>query len=556
MPRSSLSGAAWLVQSRLGQFVPLPAILLLLACGALTAGWRLQRWLALEGEQARTARGAAEAANRAKSEFLAHMSHEIRTPLNAVLGMGQLLAETPLNAMQRRYVDVFATAGRHLQRLIEDLLDLSRVEAGRLELHTEPFSLREMVAELGGLFEARARARSLAFSLDCPADLPAFVRGDPQRLRQVLVNVLGNALKFTRSGSVSMQVRQPGGGDQIEFVVRDTGVGIPADRLDAVFEPFAQADSGISREFGGSGLGLAISRRLMLAMDGTVDLHSEPGRGTEVRLRLPLPPCEAPAPAAPAPHAPMPRWPGRRVLLVEDHPHNVMVVQGMLAATELTIDVAADGQRAVQMAREAHHDLILMDIQMPVLDGHAATRAIRQAERDAGRPATPILALSANAMPSDAQASLDAGCDGHLSKPLERSALLAAIAAHLGAGETDAATAAPVPDAGTATDEVLDPSAALKRLGDDRALYDRVCQSAAAQLAQWEARYAAAEPTEGRRLAHDLKSIAGVIGAVQLQREAARLEQQCVDAAPAQVDENLQHALEAVRQRLAAPAPG
>lgn len=559
-----LVGAGWLVQGQFARMAPVVPMLLVIVCGATLLVLRWQRWLDHERVRARADQAAAEAGSRAKTEFMAHMSHEIRTPLNAVLGMGQLLAETPLNAMQRRYVEVFSSAGRHLQQLIEDMLDLSRVEAGRLDLHRAAFDPRELVVELQALFEPRATAQALRLHATCDAGVPLQLVGDAHRLRQVLVNLLGNALKFTREGEVRLTVSpDPAQSGWVRWEVADTGVGIAPDRLRAVFEPFTQADTSTQRQFGGTGLGLTITRQLAELMGGTVDLQSNPGRGTTITLALPLPAGD-PAAAQPvsvgtdAAHADAQ---GRRVLLAEDNAHNVAVVQGMLAACGLTIDVANDGRAAVEMAARTRYDLILMDVQMPLLDGHQATREIRRAEQAAGLAGVPILALSANAMPSDVQASLRAGCDRHLSKPIDKSALHTALAALLGlASKASPAAEVTTPSETPAesTLATLDRLSALERLGGDQALYDRVLDAAQRQFDGWQQAFDAAvaggDLATCRRLAHDLRSVAGTIGALRAAQAAAELERCCLLPEPAlarpcaAVRDELQALRQALRQ--------
>lgn len=532
-----LVGLGWLVQQHLGRMAPVVPVLLLIGCGALAGVLRWQRWVDAERVRALADRAAAQASSRAKSEFLAHVSHEIRTPLNAVLGMSQLLAETPLNETQRRYVDVFASAGRHLQQLIEDMLDLSRVEAGRLELQAAPFDPRALADELHALFEPRAAARGLRLHTVCAPALPAHLHGDAKRVRQVLVNLLGNAMKFTSQGEVRMTV-MPTHPGWVEWVVSDTGVGIAPDRQGAVFEPFTQAEASTLSRFGGSGLGLTISRRLATLMGGEVTLRSEPGRGTTVTLTLPMPATEGPPPA-PGPTDPGTAvdWRGRRVLLAEDNPHNVAVVQGMLADTGVVLELAGDGRSAVEMAARRRYDLILMDVQMPGLDGHAATREIRQAEHAGGLGAVPVLALSANAMPSDRQASLRAGCDMHLSKPIDKAALRAALATYLACTAPPTSASAPGPTTDAGRPALLDRGSALARLGGDRALYERVRVAAIRQFDDWPSAFAdaaaAGDLARCRRLAHDIKSVAGTVGAQQAALAAAELERCCQRPQPA-----------------------
>lgn len=528
-----LGGLGWLVQQQLGRMAPVVPVLLLIGCGALAGVLRWQRWVDAERVRALADQAAAEASSRAKSEFLAHVSHEIRTPLNAVLGMSQLLAETPLNETQRRYVEVFASAGHHLQQLIEDMLDLSRVEAGRLELQAAPFDPRALAAELHALFEPRAAARGLDLHTVCEPAVPAHLHGDAKRVRQVLVNLLGNALKFTSQGEVRLTVAPaPAHPGWVAWTVSDTGVGIAPDRQSAVFEPFTQAEASTLSRFGGSGLGLTITRRLATLMGGDVALRSEPGRGTTVTLTLPMPATDGPPPV-PAPTDPGTAvdWRGRRILLAEDNPHNVAVVQGMLADTGVALELAGDGREAVEMAARQRYDLILMDVQMPGLDGHAATREIRQAEQAAGQGAVPVLALSANAMPSDRQASLRAGCDMHLSKPIDKTALRAALAIHLAPGAAPMPVSPPAPAADAERPALLDRGSALARLGGDQALYGRVLAAAIRQFDDWPAAFAdaaaAGDLARCRRLAHDIKSVAGTVGAQQAALAAAELERRC-----------------------------
>ena len=507
----------------LAQPSALPLALLLLACGLLTLFARRQHWLSGLRLQAQLEQARAQAASRARTEFLAHMSHEIRTPLNAALGVAQLLAETPLTPLQQRYVEVFNRSGAHLRQLVDDVLDITRIEAGNLPLRIEPFSLPQLLQEVGSLFESRAQAQGLQFEIGSADDLPTWVQGDRRRLQQVLVNLLGNACKFTEAGSVSLQVRRDGTPDGIEFCVQDTGIGVPAAQRERIFEPFAQADDTVSRRFGGSGLGLAITQRLVSAMRGRVSLDSEEGRGTTVTLCLPLPAWDGPPPEARpvSPPGTAAVLKGCRVLLAEDNDYNVLVVEGMLQGTGAQVQRAADGRQAVELASSGSHDLILMDLQMPHLDGHAATRAIREAERLAGRAPVPIIALSANALAADVEASRLAGCNAHLGKPFDKAELLhTMVVQHAGA----AARRVDGPTGSAA----LDRQEALQRFGGDALLYERVLAAARAQWRDWPARYTLGRQDPDaqlpRRLAHDLKSTAATVGAHRLSKAASQLE--------------------------------
>ncbi|MBG6081991.1 signal transduction histidine kinase [Rubrivivax gelatinosus] len=384
-----------------------------------------ERRLALEREVA--ARSSA-----AKSAFLATVSHEIRTPLNAVLGVADLMAGTALSAEQRRHVDVFRHAGQTLAALIDDLLDLGKIEAGRLELAAEPFALRSSIASVDSLLRPRAEQKGLRFAVEVDAELPAWVIGDRRRIEQALTNLVGNAIKFTPQGEVSLRVARSGGG-RIAFTVRDTGIGIAPAQQRLVFEPFVQADERISRDYGGTGLGLAITRAMAQRMGGDVLLASEPGAGSTFTLELPLAAHEAPpaAPAAPPREAPPVLPPPMvwldSVLLAEDNELNVYIVSAMLAGHVGRLDVAADGQEALARLAAERYDLVFMDMQMPRLDGLSATRALRRLEAERGLPRTPVVALTANAYDEDVRDSREAGCDAHLAKPVSRAALLEAM---------------------------------------------------------------------------------------------------------------------------------
>jgi len=529
-----------------------PALALLLFALLSLLQWRramLASQLRLERERA-----AADAASRVKSEFLAHMSHEIRTPMNALLGSAELLAQTKLDERQGRHVALFQSAGASLVEILNDLLDLSKIEAGLLELHRQPFSLVDLAAKQTVLFEARASQKGLRLRTEFDADLPPVVVGDGPRLVQVLRNLLGNAIKFTHHGSVTMAVRRVAGApDRLRFEVRDTGIGIAAAKQQEIFQAFTQADSGVERAYGGTGLGLTISHRLVALMGGTIGVDSREGEGSVFHLEVELPASEQMPVAlwAPSsPEAPSDLMPGLRLLLADDNPQNVQLVQAYLEGDGHHIDVVHDGAAAVQRFRDHRYDVVLMDVQMPGMDGYRATAALRAVERERGDAPVPVIALTANAMPDDERRSLQAGCTAHLSKPFSRSQLRRALARQQPGDERGDAVAvrpeiaafanAPWPLPGLASLEGFDLATALARMDGNIGLYVRVAQAATQTMNGWLERFvqaqARADAGLALRMAHDLKSSAATLGALALAAAALRLEQ-ALRAAQPQPDE-------------------
>ncbi|WP_293345081.1 ATP-binding protein [Phenylobacterium sp.] len=376
------------------------------------------------------ARKSAEEANRAKSDFLAVMSHEIRTPLNGVLGMAQAMAMDPLAPLQRDRLRVIRESGGALMELLDDLLDISRIEAGRLSLEMQDFDLREVVEGAHAAFAVHAHAKSLAFTLDVDPAVGGLWRGDSARVRQVLSNLLSNAIKFTRKGEVSVRIARSAAG--VRFEVADTGIGIAPDRVARLFEKFVQADASATREHGGTGLGLAICQELCHAMGGAITVGSAPGQGSTFAVELPLRQVERAPPSHEAPHLPSRLAEGAiRVLAAEDNPVNRMVLKALLAQFDVDPTLVENGAEAVRAWESSHWDLILMDVQMPMMDGPTATMTIRAREAVLGRPRTPILAVTANTMPHQLASYRAAGMDDVIPKPLSVTELLAAMVAAL-----------------------------------------------------------------------------------------------------------------------------
>lgn len=384
----------------------------------------------------RLAKEQAEAATQAKSEFLANMSHEIRTPMNGVVGMVELLKQTPLSPLQRDYLETVAGSAGALLTILDDILDISKIEAGHMRLEQVPFDLYHKLDHVRQLAVAQTTEKPVTVSIDYPAEVPQRVIGDPLRLRQVLNNLVGNAAKFTARGHLQLRLRLvtlDAEAVTLRFEVADTGIGIEADAREAIFEKFTQADGSVTRHYGGTGLGLAISRELVARMGGRLDVDSQPGQGSTFHFTLRL------ALAEEAIHVPVNLESDAsthfqaRVLLAEDNRTNQLVARGLLESMGCQVDTVDNGQQALETYRSGVYAVILMDANMPVLDGLEATRRIRARERDQGpdAPRVPIIAMTAQAMREDRQRCLDAGMDDYLAKPLTRLALHAALARYL-----------------------------------------------------------------------------------------------------------------------------
>lgn len=378
-------------------------------------------------------KGEAEAANIAKSAFLANMSHELRTPLNGVIGVVDLLSATALTDHQRDLAGIIQSSADQLRSIIGDILDLARVEAGELVIAEEVFELDEELDRVRRLCVLKAAEKGLSLSVEqAPDAAGARVVGDPVRLRQVLINLVNNAIKFTPAGSVSLSMKRCGD-ETFRFEVRDTGIGFSREQRAALFDRFQQADATITRRFGGAGLGLTISRELVEAMGGSIDCDAVPGEGAVFWFELALPTGEASHGEAGL-EAPEPLTTGR-ILVADDNRTNLRVVELILHAAGVATTAVQDGLEALETYKLTHFDAVLMDMMMPRMDGLAATRAIRRLEAETGRPRTPLIMLTANALPEHVAMALEAGADLHLSKPITPATLLGALETVCGAAD-------------------------------------------------------------------------------------------------------------------------
>jgi PAS domain S-box-containing protein len=506
------------------------------------AAAELERKVLEQTVEAREQAQRAEQASLAKSEFLAMMSHEIRTPMNVIVGLADLIQESAMPEDQREYVAMLRRSSATLLTVINDILDLSAVESRHLRIQRTPFDLEAVLKSVVSVMESRARADGLELGCSLDGGLPRRLIGDPDRLHQILINLTGNAIKFTERGSVQLRVTGAvlNGIAELTFAVMDTGIGIPPEKQSLIFEPFTQADSSTTRQYGGTGLGLTISRRLVELMHGRIGVESVPGGGSTFWFTATFPVTEEEAPPTPlkpalanaigvevAPRPAITRHAGENpILLVDDSTDNVFLIREFLKGSGYSVDVAVNGVDALAKFNAGNYALILMDVQMPIMDGHTATRYIREWESDNHQPAVPILALTAHALESEVVKSMEAGCTAHLTKPIQRQTFLSVLAQYVGAPAPERiAVTPPQGFEELSRDYLARRKEAMSTLRDclDGGDYDRV-----------------------RRMAHDVKGTGTGYGFAPLTNVARTLEQA---AATADL-ERMKHALDSMETYL------
>ena len=513
--------------------------------GSVVERRRYEEELKSSANEARTLAIKAESANNMKSEFLANMSHDIRTPMNGIMGMADLLTQSRLNPEQRDLVDTIAYSGQILLSLVDDILDLSKIEAGQMTLELVAFDLRQLLERVVSMLKSKTIKKGIQLNLSCPEDIPLHFIGDPTRIRQILINLSGNAIKFTDNGSVAISLNIEDRDDSTKNIcieVADTGIGIQTEKLDTIFEKFQQADSSTTRKYGGSGLGLSICKNLVSMMDGHIGVKSKPGKGSVFRVEIPLEP--APMNASLTEQAEEQSlsqtssiYPGIKVLLADDNNVNRKVGMALLARFGCEPEVAINGAEVIEMTRTRRYDIIFMDCQMPILDGYEATRRIRESESASGRH-TLIVAMTANAMPQDRENCLKSGMDDFVTKPVSIKTLSSLLARHFGghssftAGEERCDTQEEIkphePKQSAVDPEIMDTDFLISNVGACEDILDGIVAAIPSEFNEKIANLVAAidsnNPETIRVCAHSMKGTTSVVGARRLSAAAKHIE--------------------------------